>query len=58
MKKAIFLPNIGDQVWLITSRHTEPLLTVRESWEDGVEDPDVQFVDIGVEDLVHETNAG
>ena len=20
------VPNIGDQVWLITSRHTEPLL--------------------------------
>lgn len=58
-------PNMGDHVWLITSRHTEPLLQSKggnngdEPWYSGaIPDEDhAQFVDIRVKDLVHESDA-
>jgi len=52
-------PNMGDQVWLITSKHTEPLLSgFLTLGRTRHEREDAQFIDIGVEDLVHETDAG
>lgn len=54
-------PNIGDQVWLITSKHTEPLLLHRAEvlarHKRTTQSPSSQFVNVWVEDLVHESNA-
>lgn len=53
------MSNIGDQVWLITSRQTEPdlgcMLLVVVCLFGG---EDVQLVDVGVEDTVYESDAG
>lgn len=50
------IPNMGDQVWLMTSRQTLPLLrSVRRRHYSGL---CLQFIDVRVEDLVHEPDAG
>jgi hypothetical protein len=54
-------PNMGDHVWLITSRQTEPLLVNQISFRLSVDETIgllLQLVDVGVVDLVHESNAG
>lgn len=60
MLKSAHAPNMGDQVWLMTSKHTEPLLHVVliNTPTTLVGDGHLQFVDVGVEDLVHEPNTG
>lgn len=55
-------PNIGLQVWLMTSKHTEPLLYPENTVSFisfGVPrglSQHAQFVNVGVVDFVHETN--
>jgi hypothetical protein len=50
---------IGDQVWFMTSRQTEPDLCVSERSSGVVEDERcVQLIDVGVEYPVHEADAG
>ena len=49
---------MGDQVWLMTSKHTEPLLHVGQHPNASVGDGHLQFVDVRVEDLVHKANTG
>lgn len=51
---------MGDQVWLMTSKHTEPLLHVVliSTQTTSADDSHLQFIDVGVEDLVHESNTG
>lgn len=55
------IPNMGDHVWFITSRQTEPLLSNRPGQpirhlQDGMVYG--QLVNVRVEDLVHESDAG
>lgn len=49
---------IGDHVWLMTSRQTEPELTwtVSKPFEGWSQARDSQLVDIGVEDAVDEAD--
>lgn len=55
----LIMSNMGDQVWLMTSRHTEPdLRRARQFAGPSVGGRDGQLVDIGVEDAVHEADAG
>ena len=63
MRVGALLPNIGDQVWLMTSKQTDPLLQTRDlsvtkRWQNPGRREYSQFIDIRVEDLVHEANAG
>ena len=55
-------PNMGDHVWLMTSKQTEPLLYrvsgVRAVVQRCYDDTPAQFIDVGVKDLVHETDTG
>ena len=51
-------PNIGDHVWLMTSRHTDPLLGgVSTGTAEERIGGDAQLVDVRVKDLVHEADA-
>ena len=54
--KILIISNMGDQVWLMTSRHTEPDLTWGQSLMYLV-GKNVQLIDIGVEDAVDEADA-
>jgi len=50
---------MGDQVWLITSRHTEPdlKLSAKEIFERPDFANNIQLIDVGVEDSVYEADA-
>ncbi len=54
--KMLIISNIGDQVWLITSRQTEPDLDTHQQsfhliWQN------IQLIDIGVENSINEADA-
>ena len=51
---------MGDQVWLMTSKHTEPLLSAEpiSTPTSSVSGGHLQLVDVGMKDLVHETDTG
>lgn len=58
--RSIDVPNIGDQVWLITSKHTEPDLNSMKHQKLETKEIEgkggVQFVNVWMEDLVHESD--
>lgn len=53
----LIMSNMGDQVWLMTSRHTDPDLIV-SAVEFVISRQSVQLIDVRVEDPVDEANAG
>lgn len=64
--KMLIMSYMGDHVWLITSRQTEPDLLSGQQLSDGFVTSTncmgngiyrSQFVDVGVEDAVYEANA-
>ena len=55
----LIISNMGDQVWLITSRHTEPdlKLSAKQIYKRPHRTNNIQLIDIGVKDSVYEADA-
>lgn len=53
----LIMSNMGDQVWLMTSRHTDPDLSRIRPYSVGSGEAGLQLVDVGVEDAVREAYA-
>lgn len=55
----LIMSNMGDQVWLMTSRHTDPELRklAWRFWSYGGNGT-IQFIDVWMEDSIYKANAG